>query len=136
MKISLRGLRVLSSDPKTCTIPEDYVEIVPKYIRLFRGVWLKYTDKRTGLSYPGGFLIDFGNGMATLRNIKQQVSELSVSGHVFFCKNDLDIYKAVRELIIEWERVEAIRKFLNSEKNHLLEEKRKFYLIQQTSADA
>lgn len=132
MKISLRGIRALSGEPKTCTIPDDYVEIVPKYIRIFRGAWLKYTDKGSGVSYPGGFLIDCGNGMVTLRNIKQQVSELSVSGHLFFCKKDLDIYKAVKELIIEWERLEAVRMVINSEKNKLLDDKRKFYLQQQS----
>lgn len=129
MKIDLRGLRKSESDPKECSIPEDYVEVIPRYIGLFKGSWLKYTNKETGKSYPGGFLIDFDavSHKAVLRNIQQQISELSVKDNLFYCKNDLDIYKAVQDLAREWEKLDIERAKLNAEKNKLLDMKKKFY---------
>jgi hypothetical protein len=134
MKIDLRGLRKSESDPKECSIPDDYVEIVPKYIKVFKGTWIKYTDKPSGKSYPGGFLIDIDEGKAFLRNIKQQVAQVRINTSLFYCNRELEVYKAVQELIMEWEKLDIERIKLNAEKNKLIDDKRKFYQTSESSS--
>ena len=61
-------------------IPEDYIEIIPRYIEIYQGCWVKYTCKETGLSFPGGYLIEVtDDNVAILRNIRRDIFEKVIS---------------------------------------------------------
>ncbi len=131
LRINLRDVVVKSTSKNTMPIPEDYVEITPSYMRIFKGCWLKYTNIDTGLSYPGGFFIDFQDNIVTLRNIKQQISELNMKEYIFYCKKELEIYKAVQELIIQTQKLEYEKRKFNEERNKFIQDKKNFFLKNQ-----
>ena len=134
MKIDLRDLKT-SSTPKTSNskipvqIPEDYVEIFPSYLGIFKNQWIKYTVISTQESFSGGFLIDVDeDNTVTLRNIKQVTTELPLTACIWYCKKDLEIYKAVQELIIKIQKFEYEKAQFNAERNKFIQEKKDFFL--------
>ena len=132
MKIDLRDLTIpktSSSVKSPVQIPQDYVEIFPSYIKIFKGQWLKYTVIQTQESFPGGFLIDIDeNDTVILRNIKQVITQLPVQDCVWYCKKDLEIYKAVQELILNIQKFENEKRQFNAERNKFIQEKKEFFL--------
>jgi hypothetical protein len=53
---------------------------------------------------------------------------------LFYCNRELEVYKAVQELIMEWEKLDIERIKLNAEKNKLIDDKRKFYQTSESSS--
>lgn len=100
---------------------DEYIEIDKDYIRIFKNIWLKYTDKQTFITSPGGFLTKIEDDTVYLRNIKGEVVSLYVDDYIFYCKADNEIYLCLKELVIMKEKLQIERSAFNKEK-------REFYL--------
>jgi len=108
-------------------LPHDYIEIIPKYISIYHGCWLKYSNKESGSTYPGGYLIDISEDhIVTLRNIRRDIFELPLYENDFYCKNDVPHHKAVKEIIEEKERFSRKLEEFNIERRKFLEMKKAF----------
>lgn len=124
--INLKGVAKKSSENVT-KIPDDYSEIIPKYIAIYTGCWVKYSNLETGLSYPGGYLIDTEDGIATLRNIRRDIFEKKISEHNFYCKTDTPNHKAVKAIIEEKDRFSLKVEAFNIERQKSLEKRKKLF---------
>lgn len=106
---------------------DEYIEISSKYIKFFKKCWVKYTDKSSLITYQGGFLIENIGDEIVLRNIKQEIFELHIEDYIFYCKDDTEQYQAVKELVIEKQKLEKQKEIFNKEKREFLEQKRRFF---------
>jgi hypothetical protein len=124
--INLKGLQKKSSENST-KIPDDYSEIIPKYISIYTGCWVKYSNVESGLAYPGGYLIHIEDGVATIRNIRRDIFEKKISEHIFYCKTDTPNHKAVKAIIEEKDRLSLKVEEFNVEKQKFLEKRKKLF---------
>lgn len=108
-------------------IPDDYIEIIPKYLGIYQGCWLKYIDKGTMISYAGGYFIEYDNDKVVLRNIRRDIFELKVDDNFFYCKNDVPNHEAVKEIVKEKEKLSIKIHQFNIEKQKFLEKQKKFF---------
>lgn len=126
LKINLKD--VVSQTKKSAAnkteIPDDFLEIIPKYVAIYHGCWIKYTNKDTGLSYPGGYLIEVEDDIVTLRNIRRDVFELPVYEHIFYCKIDSPQHKAVKAIIEEKDKFSIKVEAFNVERQKFLERRK------------
>lgn len=113
------------SNENVSKIPEDYIEIIPKYIEIYQGCWVKYSCKESGLSFPGGYLIEVTHdNVAILRNIRRDVFEKKISENIFYCKCDTPNHKAVKAIIEERDRHSIKVKEFNIEKQNFIEKRK------------
>jgi hypothetical protein len=108
-------------------IPDDYIEIIPKYISIYQGCWLKYSEKETMTSYAGGYFISYENDNVILRNIRRDIFELKVDKHYFYCKNDTPHHEAVREIIKEKDKISIRLQQFNIEKQKFIQKQKKIF---------
>lgn len=127
LKISLIDLPSSKKIPKNINL-DEYIEISVKYIKLLKNCWIKYTDKNSLVTFQGGFLIGFTVDTITLRNIKQEIFELTLLDYIFYCKKDNEQYQAVKELILEKQKLSTQIEEFNKQKRIFLEQKKKFFL--------
>jgi hypothetical protein len=129
MKISLKktSLSNTSKQKQNVPIPDDYIEVIPKYISIYQGCWLKYSDKDTMTSYAGGYFINYEDNMVILRNIRKDIFELRVDRHYFYCKNDTPHHEAVREIIKEKDKFSIRLQQFNIEKQKFIEKQKKIF---------
>ena len=129
LKISLKDTR--TKDKTTVKAKninlDEYIEISSKYIKFFKKCWVKYTDKSSLITYQGGFLIEHAGDEIVLRNIRQEIFELRVEDYIFYCKDDTEQYQAVKELIIEKQKLERQKEIFNKEKREFIDQKRRFF---------
>lgn len=117
------------STPKKAVLPEDYIEIIPKYIDIYQGCWIKYMSKETEECYPGGYLIEVTEDKKIiLRNIRRDVFELDLKTHIFFCKCDSPNHKAVKCIIEEYDRLSIKIENFNIEKKNFLNGRKQLFL--------
>ena len=125
--ISLKDLPRSNKVPKNINL-DEYIEVSTKYIKLLKNCWIKYTDKNSLVTFQGGFLINFTIDTITLRNIKQEIFELTLFDYIFYCKKENEQYQAVKELIIEKQKLSMQIEEFNKQKREFLEQKKKFFL--------
>jgi hypothetical protein len=126
IKISLSS--VLSQPSKKNINLDGYIEIHHKYLNFFKNTWIKYSDKHNLISYAGGNLYSVENDTVVLKNIKGTVFELKVDEYIFYCKETTEQYKALKNIIIEMEKIDIERRVLQEEKNKFMKQKRDFFL--------
>jgi hypothetical protein len=110
-------------------IPEDYVEIIPKYLEIYQGCWVKYSCKDSGLSYPGGYLIEITeDNVAIIRNIRRDIFERNIAGNIFYCKQDTPNHRAVKAIIEERDRLSIKIKEFNVQKQNFINKRRNTFI--------
>lgn len=109
-------------------IPDDYIEVIPRYISIYQGCWLKYSDKETMMAYAGGYFINYEDNKVILRNIRRDIFELDIETHYFYCKNDTPQHKAVRELIKEKDKFSIKVQQFNIEKQRFIQHQKKLLI--------
>ena len=113
------------TNENTSKIPEDYVEIIPKYLDIYQGCWVKYSCKDSGMSYPGGYLIEITeDNVAIIRNIRRDIFQKNISENVFYCKQDTPNHKAVRAIIEERDRLSIKIKEFNIERQNFIKKRK------------
>jgi len=122
IKISLKSVKKTTKQ-KAVEIPDDFMEILPKYIEIYHGCWLKYSDN-DGNGYSGGFLIDLQGDTVYLRNIKRDIFELNKGDYIFYAKEDTPQHKAVRAIVQERERLSSQVLNFNIQKQKYLRSRR------------
>lgn len=129
LKIDLKKPSLLNtSKPKqNAEIPEDYVEIIPKYITIYQGCWIKYVEKDTMISYAGGYFIEYDENKIILRNIRRDVFELDIDSYYFYCKDDSPNNEAVKELVKEKEKLSIKIQQFNIERQKFLKKQKEFF---------
>jgi hypothetical protein len=105
-----------------------FVEISTPYLKFFKGSWVKYRDTHTGNYFSGGFLTDLTDDHAVLRNVQQKVIHVEKC-HVFYCKNNTEIYFGVQELIIEKQKLTQEKHVFNQAKNQFNQTKKKIFQL-------
>jgi hypothetical protein len=128
LKICLKD--VISKKPQGAAnkteLPDDFIEIIPKYIDIYHGCWIKYQNKESQETYPGGYLIDVSDDVVTLRNIRRDVFELPLYENYFYCKMDVPHHKAVKGIIEEKDKFSRRIEEFNMERRKFLETKKQF----------
>lgn len=118
IKICLKSVKKTTTQ-KSIEIPEDFIEIIPKYLSIYHGCWIKYSYS-DGNGYPGGYLIDIQDDIVFLRNIRRDVFELDKKDYVFYAKQDTPQHKAVRSIVQEKEKLASqVLKFNIQKQNYL-----------------
>lgn len=130
LRISLKDVKVNSKVPKNINL-DEYTEVSKKYIKLLKGCWIKYTDRSSFVTFQGGFLYAFDQETISLRNIKQEVFTLNLTDYIFYCKTDNESYQAVKEIILEKEKLMNKIQEFERQKARFFEEKRVFFLKQE-----
>lgn len=120
IKVQLSGVKISDTATKKVTL-DGYVEIDTKHLSFFKNTWIKYTDKGNSISYSGGNLQNIDHCIVVLKNIKGDVFELEIGDYIFYCKESTEQYKALKEIIIEREKLEM-------ERNAFMKQKRNFFL--------
>jgi hypothetical protein len=130
IKIVLTDIKSKNKEQKPSCIPEEYIEILPKYIKIYQGCWIRYTSKETGENYSGGYLIEVtGDNEAVMRNIKREVYEKKIDDYIFYCKNDVPNHQAVKSIVEERDKLSLKIKEFNIEKQKLNEKMKKYFLM-------
>jgi hypothetical protein len=119
IKIQLSNIKSTTST-KNVTL-DGYVEIDVKYLNFFKNTWIKYTDKGNLVSYSGGNLHSLDAQFVVLKNIKGTIFQLEIVDYIFYCKETTEQYKALKEIIIEREKLQI-------EKNNFMKQKKNFFL--------
>jgi hypothetical protein len=114
-------------ESKTAVSFEGYIEIKPEYLYFFKNTWIKYTDKKTSVPYSGGNLSSIDDDTITLKNIRGSIFELNKKNYIFYCKETSEHYKALKEILIEREKLEIEKRQLREEKNNFIKEKKQFF---------
>lgn len=107
---------------------DGYVELDKKYLYFFKNTWIKYTDNQNCISYSGGNLNSISDYTVVLKNIKGCVKELDIKDYTFYCKESTEQYKALKEILVEKEKINIERNILLHEKNIFMKQKRDFFL--------
>lgn len=97
----------------------DHTEVNPHYIHLMKSTWLKYKDKATDQVFSGGVVIEDTKDTCTLRNIQQKITVLNKKETIFYCKSNNPLYLAVKDIIIERQKLHIERVRLYHEKQRL-----------------
>lgn len=123
LKIKLTPDETKNFDAETGTKAKvdltEHVEVNKDYLYLFKNVWLKYQEKKTNEVFSGGSMIEETRDTVTLRNIQQKTIVLCKIDTVFYCKENNQIYTAVKEIIIERQKLHVERVRLYNEKKRL-----------------
>lgn len=118
IKICLKNVKKTTTQ-KSIEIPDDFIEIIPKYLCIYHGCWIKYSDS-DGNGYTGGYLIDIEKDIVFLRNIRKDVFELVKKDHVFYAKEDTPHHRAVKSIVQEKEKLASqVLKFNMEKQNYL-----------------
>ncbi len=125
-KIILTDIKVKPLE-KNSILPYGYIEIIPKYIRIYQGCWVRYTSKETGENFSGGFLIEVLDVSDTivLRNIKRDTFEKNIEDYYFYCKADVPNHLAVKSIIEINEKLSIRISEFNIEKQKFIEKMKK-----------
>ena len=85
---------------------QGYSEIQPEYIRHLHGSWIKFSDKKNGKIYSGGFLQKIYDKKIFLRCPAQGKENLEVplDGYIFYTKNSGENYMSLQDLLKEHEK--------------------------------
>lgn len=126
IKVNLSSV-IVKKNQKHASL-QDYIEIPFKYLYFFKNTWIKYTDKQEMITYSGGNLTSISDDSVILRNIKGDVFELNKEFYIFYCRENAEQYKALKEILIEREKLEIERRILQEEKNTFIKQKREFFL--------
>lgn len=78
---------------------EGYVEVIPKWLKLFQGTWVKYSHQ--GVPNSGGNLVSISGTpeMANLRSVRGVVSHVPFKDTIFYVKHDSPLYSAYTEVL-------------------------------------
>lgn len=110
-------------------IDEAYVEIKPENLKYMYGSWIRYADKENvEMIHPGGKLVElsFEGNQLFLRTIKGEFTQLKLTKNIFYCKNDSESYRAMKELIHSYERLEHEKKLFEIQKKEFDLRKKKY----------
>ena len=122
IKICLKSVKKTPTQ-KSVEIPDDFIEVIPKYLSIYHGCWIKYSDS-DGNGFSGGYLIDIQDDIVFLRNIRRDVFELVKKDYVFYAKEDTPQHKAVRSIVQEKEKIASQVLKFNIEKQNYLQSRR------------
>jgi hypothetical protein len=96
-----------------------YSEIKLKYVKLFFGCWIKYTNKRTKEYYSGGVLteLNYKYNSAYLRTLQRSdtdggnvVKVTPITEYIFYGKTDSEHYRAYLNIVDEYSKIEYKKK--------------------------
>jgi hypothetical protein len=123
-KIIIMDLKI-DNEVRPSGLPPNYIEIIPKYIKIYQGCWLRYTSKETGENFSGGFLIEVTDDTIILRNIKRDTFEKNIEDYYFYCKADVPNHLAVKSIIEINEKLSIRISEFNIEKQKFIEKMKK-----------
>ncbi len=114
-------------DTKHTTL-EGYIEVDSRYLYFFKNTWIKYTDLHDFVSYSGGNLISIENDLIVLKNIKGTTFQLNTQDYIFYCRESCEQYRALKEILLEKQKLQLERNKFQEERNIFMKEKREFFL--------
>lgn len=103
--LNIQVMQVLQKAPKVKKPTEvkmaGYVEIIPKWLKLFQGTWVKYS--RDSVPNSGGNLVGIedvnGYEIVNLRSVRGVVSHVPMEGTIFFVNHASPHYSAYQEVL-------------------------------------
>ncbi len=125
MKISLKNIVSPTKTSKKTTLSEDHIEIIPKYIGIYHGCWIKYSSKEDDSLHQGGFLIDVVDDIVILRNIRRDIFEIKLYENIFYVKQEVPQHKAVKEIVRQKEQLSFDITAFNIERQKFLKSRKK-----------